>query len=550
WMDCIINGEKQVAVLQDHEEFENSWTHSFQELIKTDKYRVIEERIVFADDSFVDASGITYDDLSDKGNGIIGNFATAATVAELSGAELADAKHWVATLTNSVPNRKIEVTKNWNDEDDRDKLRPERIYVTLQRDGINIDTVVLDATNSWTHEWGYLPLYKDGSAELSAYRIIETDVHGNSVSLNGYEVTYDVTKPGVEKTSITAGSFDLSGLNDGQTAEITVTNIHRPAKTTAYAGKKWDDGKNKYGERTDTIYLALFYKYQHEQEDAWRLIDKKALDAESLQYTDSLIHTTSEPVQKITGQSMTDEYWENVAKWENLPSQAVVIESGAKVIRIPEYRVVEVKGALSGGAMLSVALGSDITKVISGYKTTQPDAFFVHGEDSLDHIVTNKLEPVLLHIVKKWDDQNNRFANRPLRIDFAIQKKKGADGEWELLTETVEGKTVEKIVSVYPEMLGYDADTWTTTVDGLLQYAADGEEFSYRAVEISLAYADKTVDVFDKNDSSESLVTAIGNGRNGYATQEEEGEPIKDAAIDRAEYSSTIKNTQDKSAKV
>ena len=553
WVNTKINGVEQTAILKEHEAFENSWTHTFQNLTKEYKYRVIEEKIVFIKKDGnrieVESSGITNAE-TDLGNGTIGNFKIEASVTELVSHSEGDdkAKHWVATLKNSVPNRKIKVTKNWNDEDNRDELRPDCIYVTLQRDGKNLETVMLhddtEDANKWTHEWDYLPLYKDGSAEISEYRVIETDVHGNPVSLEGYEVSYEIMKPGSEKERLSS-TFDLSGVENGQTAEITITNTHKPAKTTVRAGKQWDDGENKYGERANTIYLALFYKYQHEADSEWRLIDQRAVDTVINQYDDSLIHTTSDPVQTVTGQSSVTEYWENVAEWKNLPSQAVVNESGTNVIRIPEYRVVEVKGSLSDGVKLSAvvaSMGGDITKVVNGYITTQPEAFFVDekGGVSDNHIVINKLDTVSAKIIKEWDDQNNRFANRPLRIDFAIQKKKGA-GSWELLTEKVDGKTVDKIVSVDSGMLGDNDNTWVLSVDGLPERAVDGQSLSYRAVEVSLVYADKTVDVFAKNDYSATLTKALGNGKNGYKTEE---------SVDEVTNKTTIKNIQDKSAKV
>ena len=563
WVNTKIGEVEQTAILKEHEDsaFENSWTHTFQWLTEGYTYRVIEEKIVFKKDgkSFeIKSSGITNNDITDlgdgKGNGTIGNFKIEASIRELEheGAVGASAsKHWVVELKNSLANRKIQVVKNWNDEENRDELRPTHVYMTLQRDGKNLETVILHDTNSWTHVWDYLPLYKDGSTEKSVYRVIETDEHGNPVSLNGYEVSYAMKKPdpGI-KLNIT-GDFDLGGVENGEQVELTITNTHKPVKSIVYAGKKWDDKNNKYGERADTIYLALFYKYQHEPDSEWRLIEKNAFDSECKQYTDSDIYTTSDPVQIVDNKSLVDEYWKDVAKWENLPSQALV----ANVARIPEYRVVEVNGLLSdvGTDKLSdivTAMGGNIAEVISGYKTTQPDAFFVseNGGVSTDHIVINELETVSALIIKKWDDQNNRFANRPVRIDFAIQKKEGS-GKWELLKEEIDGKSVDKIVSVYPEMLGDNDNEWKLSVDGLPKCAASGAVLKYRAVEISLVYADKTVPVFDKDVISEDLnKTTIDNS--GYKTVEVVNPSVYHEADDRTEYPTTITNIQDKSAKV
>ena len=557
WEDCDESLNPS-AVLKEHEEFENSWTHTYQGLTQGHEYRVVEEKIVFADGSEV-SSVINNKDKNDKGNGQIGNFDIRASVVELASHEEggeAKSKHWVAELKNSIPNRKLEVTKKWNDENNRDELRPTHIYVTLKRDDNKPETVILDEANNWKHEWDYLPLYKnetkeDNSPILSEYSLFETDAHGNPVPLEQYTVTYDITKPSKEPESIDEEGFNLDGVADKEAAEILVTNTHEPAKTKVYASKKWDDADDPFGERVDTIYLALFYKYQHESDDEWRLIDKAKetdFDSDGL-YKDSLILTTSAPVQKVEKPSGGNE-WNDIANWENLSSQAVVDENGKKVIRKPEYRVVEVKNDnITSGTKLSAVLEDD-TKVISGYDTIQPDAFFVYGGDSKDHKVVNKLDPVSVNIIKKWEDQSNRFANRPISVNFAIQKKKVdvEDSSWEPLKENNE----TKMVSVDSEMHDQgDPNTWKLAVHGLPKYDAKGDELIYRAVEVSLVYADKTiVHVFDANDSSDPLKTEFGNGKNGYKTVEEINPPIVHEGNDITEYPTTITNTQDSSVKV
>ena len=556
WKDYTDGGYNPAIILKEHEDerFENSWTHTFQWLNKDYKYRIKEEKIVFknGEESFeIPSSGIIDNDVLDlgdgKGNATIGDFKIKViAIKELGltdhseGGELGapQSKHWVAELKNSLPNRKIQVKKKWNDEKDRDKLRPTHVYVTLQRDGENIETVMLHDANSWTHVWDNLPLHKYGSStEMSVYSVIETDEHGNEVAPTGYEVSYAINKPGSN-----AKLFDLSEIGDGQQAEITITNTHKPAKTTVYAGKEWDDESNKYGVRTDTIYLALFYKYQHEGNEKWRLIGKvneTDLDSNGL-YKDSLIHTTSDPVKAMSGQLLIDN-WES-AMWENLPSRAVD-ETGA--VRIPEYKVVEVKAEnknISAGDKLST-LG-DTTNVIPGYKTTQPEEFFVSedGGDSKGHIVKNELKTVSARIIKKWDDQNNKFANRPERIEFAIQQK-GSDG-WKLLKEKINGENVERIVSVSSENL-VDDNTWELLVEGLPEYDKSGNKFSYRAVETSLVYADgKIKSVFSKDTTDVSLKKETF-ANNGYKTEEAyTGVEVE------GKYTTEITNTQDKSAKL
>lgn len=555
WVECKLDGVTQTAVLQEHEEsaLENSWEHTFRGLHKEDFYRVIEKEIEFADGKRIALkdTDITYNDFDDKGNGKIGNFTITASIKKLAIAGQAEGgddgkeKHWVAELKNSISDRKIKVTKKWSDEGNRDEIRPEHIYVTLQRDGINLEPVKLDDTNNWTYEWDHLPLYKNTSSEYSVYSVLETNMHGDEEEIpDKYSVSYEMTAP--DKVP-NIKQFTLEKVAVGGAAELLITNTHETEKTTAYAGKNWVDDKNRYGERPDNIYLALFYKYQDEDEDAWKIIkqateEEGKLDKSGL-YKDSLIYTTSTPVQMIPMNSNKD-YWSDIGRWDNLPSRAV--ESG--VIRIPEYRVVEVKGLLASGTTLSAALDTDITDVNKGYSTTQSEPFFAHGGDSRDHITINTLDTVSTLILKKWEDQHNKFANRPTSIDFVIQKKIGVDGSWEPLKKIIDGSPV--IVSVNAEMLGDDIDTWELLVEDLPRYdVASGKKLSYRAVEAFLVYGSNKVTVFGVNvgDSTDSLSLEIGKA--GYKVEEEELVPVElpDGSI---KYQTKITNTQDSLAKV
>ena len=44
----------------------------------------------------------------------------------------------------------LEVTKAWDDAENQDGIRPERISVTLLADGEAIDTAILSEENRWT----------------------------------------------------------------------------------------------------------------------------------------------------------------------------------------------------------------------------------------------------------------------------------------------------------------------------------------------------------------------------------------------------------------
>ena len=76
----------------------------------------------------------------------------------------------------------VEVEKVWNDEYDRDGIRPAKITVSLLADGEVCRTVELTEDNEWEYTFNELPAYEDGE------RIVYT-VREDAVA-NGYTVSY------------------------------------------------------------------------------------------------------------------------------------------------------------------------------------------------------------------------------------------------------------------------------------------------------------------------------------------------------------------------
>ena len=148
-------------------------------------------------------------------------------------------KTYSYTITNThVPYvRDISVNKVWDDEINRDGIRPESVTAKLLGlvDGqIFIEeTVVLNESNDWGHKWEGLPVNSQGKA--IAYKVEE--VLDNEVLKTEY-------------TSVVTESEETPGV-------FTITNTHIPYKTSVTVNKKWVDQDNKYGFRTTNVYVQL-----------------------------------------------------------------------------------------------------------------------------------------------------------------------------------------------------------------------------------------------------------------------------------------------------
>ena len=88
----------------------------------------------------------------------------------------------------------IRVTKQWQDMDDYDELRPESVTIHLERrtaDGEyeTVDTIEMTGEgNTWTYTFQGLPTRNDAGVRYQ-YRVREEEVEGYAVQYNGYIVT-------------------------------------------------------------------------------------------------------------------------------------------------------------------------------------------------------------------------------------------------------------------------------------------------------------------------------------------------------------------------
>ncbi|MDD7267437.1 MAG: Cna B-type domain-containing protein [Lachnospiraceae bacterium] len=135
------------------------------------------------------------------------------------------------TVTNTAIPQKtsIQVTKSWEDENDRDGQRPNSVTIRLLADGKEVSgkTLTLTKANHWTGSFTDLDEYRAGKK-------IEYTVKEEAVG-NGY-------------TSMISGNE-----KDG----FTVTNTREPEKTSVEGLKIWDDQENQDGKRPDQITINL-----------------------------------------------------------------------------------------------------------------------------------------------------------------------------------------------------------------------------------------------------------------------------------------------------
>ena len=128
----------------------------------------------------------------------------------------------VITNTHAPEMVDISGTKTWDDKDNQDGIRPERITVNLLVNGIKTDSKTITAADNWQYTFGELPKFSDGKA--IAYVLMEEAVAGYDFSNKGFDIT----------------------------------NTHTPDVKSVSITKKWSDKDNQFKSRPDKIQVQLY----------------------------------------------------------------------------------------------------------------------------------------------------------------------------------------------------------------------------------------------------------------------------------------------------
>ena len=126
------------------------------------------------------------------------------------------------------PDVTINVNKNWQDNDNQDGKRPEKITVELYRNNENepVETVTIDASSEWKYVFSNLPKYDENKKEIT-YKVVE-------VAVPEYDTEYEISDNGVE-----------------------IYNHHTPEKVSVEGSKTWNDEENQDGKRPSSITVRL-----------------------------------------------------------------------------------------------------------------------------------------------------------------------------------------------------------------------------------------------------------------------------------------------------
>lgn len=417
------------------------------------QYRVKEKYMTYGDTN-IGTSGCVesigaFDVSGKKWVGIIGGYQTEVGIVATTPVEGAQYS-FKATAKNTLEEANLTVYKKWEDEENRDGIRPDGVILTLYRDGKKYgeNVTVSGATNAYT--WEQLPKYKNGSNahdanNLSEYYVVETPV-------TGYVATYATSDSAVG--TLLAADNKVKLVNSSNS--IYVMNTHEAKRIAIGATKAWEDGNDIYQVRPNSATLKL--QYQLAGESTWK--DVTYIASPSLKdVTGYNVETTSVISQTVTKKATdTDNVWA-ADGWYDLPVYAKNASGESKKVT---YRVQEVD------------TDSNYT---SNDDTAACKYTYTDGDSPVTIPVVNQIigSEYSYTVKKEWGDYDTYLAHGviPKKVHVQLQCSTDTGATW---------KDLEGSNSSY-DLLAQD--NWSYTFTGL------NSAYQYRAYESYLVYEDE-----------------------------------------------------------
>ena len=360
----------------------------------------------------------------------------------------------------------LNVKKVWDDDDNRDSLRPDAITVTLQKKVAGAWQDVLDEKNQpvtrtltaagkWEADFFGLPKYDDG--QEIAYGVVEKDVPA------GYTVSYS----------------EISS-----SMVITITNTHEPEQIQIPVTKIWKDARNQDGKRPASITVnllangSLIGSAVLNNTNAWTYTFAKLpkyAGGQPISYTVEEVavegYTAAITGNAVNGYVITNTHtpetiripvekvWKDAEDQDGKRPESITVRLLAdnKEVAVQELtaetgwkHTFENLPKYAGGRQITYAVQEDS---IENY-TTEVNGFTITN--------THTPETTQLAVLKNWEDAENQDGKRPYAVVVALR---------------VDNVTTEETLILS------EANGWTGKWTGLAKYR-NGEEINYAVEEI------------------------------------------------------------------
>ena len=311
---------------------------------------------------------------------------------------------------------KLKGEKKWDDGNNQDGKRPDKIIVNLVANGETIQSKEVSAKNNWMYEFDNLPVYKDG--KKIEYTVTEEPVPGYEGSIEG----------------------------------TIITNHYKSEVTELKGNKKWDDGNNQDGKRPESITVNLVANGEKiasknvTEKDKWTYEFTNLpvyKDGKKIEYT-----VTEEPVPgyegSIEGTTMTNRHTPEVTelkgnkKWDDGNNQDGKRPESITVNLVANGEKIASKNVTEKDKWTYEFTNLPVYKEGKKIKYTVMEEPVPGYEGSIEGTtITNqhKLEKTAITVTKRWEDTNNQDGLRPESIQVQLYAKGNKVDEPVILNE-------------------------------------------------------------------------------------------------------------------
>ena len=386
------------------------------------------------------------------------------------------------------PDVTINVNKNWQDNDNQDGKRPEKITVELYRNNENepIKTVTIDASSDWKYVFSKLPKYDEDKNEIT-YRVVEETVPE-------YDTEYEISDNGVE-----------------------IYNHHTPEKVSVEGSKTWNDEENQDGKRPSSITVRLFADGTEVTSKIVTANDNWSWSFENLdKYKDGteIVYTISEDavtdyITVVDGYNITNTHtpekisisgsktWDDADNQDGKRPESITVRlfaDGTEVISKTvtandnwSWSFTDLDKYNSGTEIvytISEDTVADYTTVVDGYNITN----------------THTPEKISISGSKTWDDASNQDGKRPSSITVRLL----ADGR------VVSHKKIT------------EKDNWSWNFEDLPVYEK-GEKITYTIKEDSVENYETKLDGYNIINTHKTETTSVSGTKTWNDNNNQDG---------------------------
>ena len=238
-----------------------------------------------------DRTGYKFLGWSENPDALAATYGAGADLSGLFATLGADADSWVKTLYAVwEPQISFNVTKVWDDDDNRDGIRPasvsvERYYSTDGVTWTSNGTATLTDGN-WTKVWGPQRTRTSGNGTPLYFKIVEaTAMGGYSTSATAMGVTVPMTN----EVIFTPDDIADIVANDGAVANVEFTNTHAPEKITLTVSKVWNDDNDHDKKRPDPAEVEVVVTGDDGSSETRTVTDAQAVDIELFKYNQGIL---------------------------------------------------------------------------------------------------------------------------------------------------------------------------------------------------------------------------------------------------------------------